>query len=38
VPTQLHPMALRSLSAHLLKLRHDGRAVEAGGCWSLASA
>ncbi len=36
VPPRLHPMALRSLTAHLLKLAHDGAAVEAGGVWSLA--
>ncbi|MEO8835807.1 MAG: MBL fold metallo-hydrolase, partial [Caldimonas sp.] len=35
VPAKLHPMALRSLGAHLLKLRDDGRAVEASGRWSL---
>ncbi|HEX2542326.1 MAG TPA: MBL fold metallo-hydrolase [Caldimonas sp.] len=35
VPPRLHPVALRSLSAHLLKLRDDGRATEAGGLWAL---
>ena len=35
VPAKLHPMALRSLTAHLLKLRDDGRADEASGRWSL---
>jgi glyoxylase-like metal-dependent hydrolase (beta-lactamase superfamily II) len=35
VPPRLHPMALRSLTAHLLKLRDDGRAVEKDGIWSL---
>ena len=35
VPAQLHPMALRSLTAHLLKLRDDGGAEEASGSWSL---
>ncbi len=35
VPARLHPMALRSLTAHLLKLRSDGRAGEAAGLWSL---
>jgi hypothetical protein len=31
----LHPIAERSLTAHLLKLRVDGRASEDGGRWSL---
>ena len=35
VPAKLHPMALRSLLAHLLKLRDDGSAEEASGRWSL---
>jgi glyoxylase-like metal-dependent hydrolase (beta-lactamase superfamily II) len=35
VPPRLHPMALRSLNAHLLKLRDDGRALERDGIWSL---
>jgi glyoxylase-like metal-dependent hydrolase (beta-lactamase superfamily II)/8-oxo-dGTP pyrophosphatase MutT (NUDIX family) len=35
VAENLHAMALRSLTAHLLKLRDDGRAVEAAGRWSL---
>lgn len=35
VPKRLHTMALRSLDAHLFKLRGDGRAVEVGGVWSL---
>lgn len=35
VPQRMHPVALRSLTAHLLKLRDDGRAAEAGGRWSL---
>jgi glyoxylase-like metal-dependent hydrolase (beta-lactamase superfamily II)/8-oxo-dGTP pyrophosphatase MutT (NUDIX family) len=38
VPAKLHPMALRSLTAHLLKLRDDGRACEAAGQWSLQEA
>jgi glyoxylase-like metal-dependent hydrolase (beta-lactamase superfamily II)/8-oxo-dGTP pyrophosphatase MutT (NUDIX family) len=38
VPPRMHPMALRSLTAHLLKLRAEGRAVESGGRWALASA
>jgi len=36
VPPHLHAMAMRSLTAHLLKLRDDGRAAEAAGEWSLA--
>ena len=35
VPPRMHPMAIRSLTAHLLKLRDDGRAVESDGVWSL---
>ena len=35
VPQRLHPMALRSLTAHLLKLRADGTASEAAGVWAL---
>ena len=38
VPPKLHPMALRSLTAHLLKLRDDGIAAEGGGVWTLSSA
>ncbi len=35
-PTHLHAMALRSLRAHLLKLRDDGQAAgEMGGDWRL---
>jgi glyoxylase-like metal-dependent hydrolase (beta-lactamase superfamily II)/8-oxo-dGTP pyrophosphatase MutT (NUDIX family) len=35
VPARLHPMALRSLTAHLLKLRDDGLARSDGsGRWS----
>jgi len=37
-PKHLHPVALRSLSAHLLKLRDDGRAAESAGRWSLLGA
>ncbi len=33
VPEGLHPVARRSLLAHLLKLASDGRAREAGGEW-----
>jgi hypothetical protein len=35
VPPRLHAMAARSLHAHLLKLRADGRAAERAGVWSL---
>ena len=35
VPPRLHPMALRSLTAHLLKLRDDGVAAERDGEWAL---
>ena len=38
VPAKLHTMALRSLTAHLLKLRDDGRATEAAGQWTLQEA
>ena len=35
-PKALHAMALRSLRAHLLKLRDDGRARgESGGRWQV---
>ena len=34
VPAMLHPMALRSLTAHVLKLRDDGRASVDSGQWS----
>jgi glyoxylase-like metal-dependent hydrolase (beta-lactamase superfamily II)/8-oxo-dGTP pyrophosphatase MutT (NUDIX family) len=37
VPPRLHPMALRSLAAHLGKLRSDGTAREAEGRWALVS-
>ncbi len=33
VPTRMHGVALRSLLAHLLKLRHDGVALDVGGIW-----
>jgi hypothetical protein len=37
VPAKLHAMARRSLLAHLLKLRDDGRAREApAGQWAQA--
>ncbi len=35
VPRQLHAIAMRSLTAHLLKLRDDGAAAESAGDWSL---
>jgi glyoxylase-like metal-dependent hydrolase (beta-lactamase superfamily II)/8-oxo-dGTP pyrophosphatase MutT (NUDIX family) len=35
VPPRLHPMAMRSLTAHLMKLRDDGVAEEDAGRWSL---
>jgi glyoxylase-like metal-dependent hydrolase (beta-lactamase superfamily II) len=35
VPERMHPVAARSLRAHLHKLRADGRADEAAGRWSL---
>ncbi len=35
VPARLHPMAMRSLTAHLLKLRDDGVAREGSASWSL---
>jgi len=35
VPPRLHAMALRSLTAHLCKLRDDGTARESDGHWTL---
>lgn len=35
VPPRIHPVARRSLHAHLLKLRDEGRAVEDGDSWRL---
>jgi glyoxylase-like metal-dependent hydrolase (beta-lactamase superfamily II)/8-oxo-dGTP pyrophosphatase MutT (NUDIX family) len=35
VPAKVHPIASRSLLAHLIKLREDGRAAQAGECWRL---
>ncbi len=35
VPERMHPVAIRSLLAHLLKLRGEGRAVEADGTWRV---
>ncbi|MCC7483655.1 MAG: MBL fold metallo-hydrolase [Burkholderiales bacterium] len=37
VPERVHPVARRSLHAHLLKLAHEGRARDAAGAWSLAA-
>jgi Beta-lactamase associated winged helix domain len=35
VPPSLHPMAQRSLAAHLIKLEADGMAIaDAQGCWA----
>lgn len=33
VPERLHPVAMRSLHAHLLRLERNGRAVSAAGTW-----
>ncbi len=33
---RLYPVAIRSLQAHLIKLRADGRVIESDGRWSLA--
>jgi hypothetical protein len=33
VPARMHPVASRSLLAHLIKLRDEGRAAEGGGRW-----
>ncbi len=35
VPQRVHPVARRSLHAHLIKLVRDGRVAEAAGVWSL---
>jgi glyoxylase-like metal-dependent hydrolase (beta-lactamase superfamily II) len=35
VPQRVHPVARRSLHAHLIKLRDEGRAIEAGETWKL---
>ena len=34
VPQGIHPVARRSLHAHLIKLQRDGRASEDGGAWT----
>jgi glyoxylase-like metal-dependent hydrolase (beta-lactamase superfamily II)/8-oxo-dGTP pyrophosphatase MutT (NUDIX family) len=36
VPSRMHPVASRSLLAHLIKLRDEGRAAQADGRWSVA--
>ncbi len=33
VPPQIHPVAARSLLAHLIKLQREGRVRENGACW-----
>ena len=35
VPAQIHPVARRSLHAHLIKLRGERRMTEANGSWAL---
>jgi glyoxylase-like metal-dependent hydrolase (beta-lactamase superfamily II) len=35
VPQRVHPVARRSLHAHLIKLAHDGRVTEQNGSWRL---
>jgi len=35
VPQRVHPVARRSLHAHLLTLRDEGRAIEIGETWKL---
>ncbi|MEL7450196.1 MAG: MBL fold metallo-hydrolase [Pseudomonadota bacterium] len=37
VPARIHPLAKRSLLAHLIKLRDDGRASESDGVWQQAA-
>jgi len=37
VPARMHGVATRSLKAHLIKLRNEQRALEAGNRWSLAN-
>ncbi|MEW6707940.1 MAG: MBL fold metallo-hydrolase [Pseudomonadota bacterium] len=37
VAPRLHGVAMRSLTAHLLKLQHDGVAAEAQGVWRIAT-
>jgi hypothetical protein len=38
VPPRMHPVASRSLLAHLIKLRDEKRVAEAGGRWLATSA
>ncbi len=38
VPLRLHNMAMRSLTAHLFKLRDDGAVAEHEGVWALTAA
>jgi len=38
VPPRVHPVARRSLHAHLIKLAQEGRAKENGGSWTLTGA
>ncbi len=35
VSPRIHPVARRSLHAHLLKLKHEGKAIEEGERWAL---
>jgi hypothetical protein len=35
VPQRVHPVARRSLHAHLIKLVRDGRVTEQNGSWRL---
>lgn len=35
VPQSVHPVARRSLHAHLIKLQRDGRVTETNGAWAL---
>ncbi|MGH8661067.1 MAG: MBL fold metallo-hydrolase, partial [Burkholderiales bacterium] len=37
VPQGVHPVARRSLHAHLIKLARDGRVAERGGTWKLST-
>jgi hypothetical protein len=37
VPQHMHGMAMRSLRAHLFKLRDEARVAELGDQWSLRS-
>jgi hypothetical protein len=35
VPQRVHPVARRSLHAHLIKLAREGRVFESAGTWKL---